>query len=241
MAAPASAHDTTLPDAPYYRSTITSISPQVPGLMVAITQSGETVTLTNHTSTTVMVLGYDGEDYLRVTPTGVDENTNSLSAFLNGSLVIQGLPQQLGQNSRNAPPAWKHVADTPSFSWHDHRVHWMAQQRPPTVDKDPGNPHHVFDWTMAMVVDNRPVTVTGSLDWTGAPALSGLPLALLVIAAVVTGLCLVLLMVRVYLKRKPFSTRRSSARNDIRLLHDRKFRPWVSKGCTTRSTARTEW
>ena len=200
-AGPASAHDTTLPDAPYYRSTITSITPPVPGLQVQITQSGETVTLTNHTRSTVMVLGYEGEDYLRITPTGVDENTNSLSAFLNGSLVIEGLPQELGQANRADPPNWKHVADVPSFSWHDHRVHWMAQQRPPTVAADSGNPHHVFDWAIALDVGNKPVTVKGSLDWIGAPRLSGLPLALLIVVAVATGLCLMLLALRLHLKR----------------------------------------
>jgi len=201
-AGPAAAHDTSLPDAQFYRSTITSVTPAVPGLQIQITRSGESVTLTNHTGSTVTVLGYEGEDYLRVTPTGVDENTNSLSAFLNGSLVISGLPQQLGQNGRAQSPAWKHVADTPSYSWHDHRAHWMAAQRPPVVAADPGAPHHVFDWAMDLEVGARPVAVKGSLDWIGTPWISGLPLALLVVVGVATGLCLVLFLVRLHLRRK---------------------------------------
>jgi hypothetical protein len=77
-AAPASAHDMSLPDAGHYRSTVTSITPAVQGLKVELTTGGETVMLTNHTGTTVTVLGYEGEDYLRLTPTVVDEKTNSL-------------------------------------------------------------------------------------------------------------------------------------------------------------------
>ena len=201
-AAPASAHDTTLPDASYYRSTVTSITPSVPGLKLDLTAGGETVTLTNGTGSIVMVPGYEGEDYLRISPTGVDENTNSLSAFLNGSLVIQGLPQQLGQATPNQPPAWKHVSDKPMYAWHDHRIHWMAQQQPPVVASDPTQPHHVFDWVMPLKVADRSVTVKGSLDWTGKPRLTGLPLALTVIVAVVLGLCLATLLLRLHVKRK---------------------------------------
>ena len=201
-AVPASAHDTTLPDAAYYRSTVTSISPPTPGLKVELSTGGETVTLTNETGSTVMVLGYEGEDYLRITPTGVDQNTNSLSAFLNGTLVIQGLPQQLGQTSPDQPPVWKHVADQPAYSWHDHRVHWMAQQQPPVVAADPSHPQHVFDWAMQLKVGDRPVTVHGSLDWIGHSGLTGLPLALTVLLAVVVGLCLAIVLLRLHLKRR---------------------------------------
>ena len=146
--------------------------------------------------------GDEGEDYLRISPTGVDENTNSLSAFLNGSLVIQGLPQQLGQATPNQPAAWKHVSDKPVYAWHDHRIHWMAQQQPPVVAAAPGQPHHVFDWVMPLKVADRPVTVKGSLDWTGKPGLTGLPLALLLILSVILGLCLATLLLRLHLKRK---------------------------------------
>jgi len=170
-ATPASAHSGGLPDAPYYLSTVTSISPAVQGLGVTVDPSGTSVTLVNHTGEMVQVLGYVGEPYLRISPTGVDENTHSVSAFLNGSLVIEGLPQQLA--SAQQPPLWKHVANTPAFTWHDHRVHWMAEQRPPMVAADPTRPHTVFDWSMSLRVADRPVVVSGVLTWLGAPAGTG--------------------------------------------------------------------
>ncbi len=172
-AGPSQAHDSgTLPDVAYYRSSVSSIAPAVSGLTVTVDKAGESMTLVNGTGSVVEVPGYSGEPYLRFTPTGVEENTNSLSAFLNGSLVIEGLPQQLGTPQQ--PPAWKHVADLPSFSWHDHRIHWMSQQRPPIVAKDPANPHTVFSWTVPLTVGGSPVVVSGVLRWIGEPAFSGL-------------------------------------------------------------------
>jgi hypothetical protein len=119
-----------LPDSSYYRSTITAIEPSVPGLVLAVTKAGESITLTNHTGKTVVVIGYAGEDYLRITPAGVEENVASLSSALNGSLIIEGLPQKQ-EHANQQRPKWRHVSDQPTFTWHDHRIHWMAQQRPP--------------------------------------------------------------------------------------------------------------
>jgi hypothetical protein len=97
-----------------------------------VTKAGESLTLTNQTGKTVVVIGYAGEAYLGITPTGVDENVASLSSSLNGSLIIEGLPQPQEQPNQQRPD-WRHVSDRPTFTWHDHRIHWIAQQRPPVV------------------------------------------------------------------------------------------------------------
>jgi len=160
-----------LPDSTYYRSAITAIEPPVPGLVLAVTKAGESVTLTNHTGKTVVVIGYAGEDYLRITPTGVEENVASLSSVLNGSLIIAGLPQKQDQGTQQRPK-WRHVSGRPTFTWHDHRIHWMASQRPPVVAADPHHRHKVFAWKIPLTVNGAPVTVHGELDWTGTPGLS---------------------------------------------------------------------
>jgi hypothetical protein len=206
-APPAWAHSQTLPDAEHYSSRITSITPTVQGLQLDVVSNGESVTLTNRTGKTVTVFGYTGEDYLRITPAGVEENVNSLSSFLNGSLVIQGLPQQLASKAQQETPLWKHVSDTPSFTWHDHRIHWMAEQRPPVVAADPHDPHHVFDWSMDMTVGGDPVTVTGTLDWLGAPALSGLQIGLLVVGGVLVMVAVGLVAVRRRVSRQQAAAR----------------------------------
>jgi hypothetical protein len=199
-AAPAQAHGAALPDSQYYRSTISAIQPAVAGLEIGIDRAGETITVTNHTGSTVTVPGYSGEEYLRITPSGVDENTNSLSAFLNGSLVIEGLPQQLGEAQK--PPVWTHVADQPSFAWHDHRVHWMAQQRPPVVAADPTRPHTVFAWSLPLRVGQTPVTVTGVLTWVGAPAVTSLQLSIIILGVTLGVLLVGLLALRLRRSRR---------------------------------------
>jgi len=136
-APPAQAHIQPQPDSSHYRSTITAIQPPVPGLALAVTGAGGSLTLTNHTGKTVVVIGYAGEAYLRITPTGVDENVASLSSWLNGRLP----PSQPQARANQQVPEWRHVSDQPAFTWHDYRTHWLAQQRPPVVAADPHHPH----------------------------------------------------------------------------------------------------
>ena len=81
-AAPRSGAD---PDRPYYVAAVTAIEPEVPGLAVVVHGAGESITLTNRTGSTVRVIGYSGEDYLRITANRVDENSNSLTAALNST------------------------------------------------------------------------------------------------------------------------------------------------------------
>jgi hypothetical protein len=173
MAPPALAHSRPVPDSNNYGSTITAIQPPVPGLALAVTRADGALTLTNHTGKTVVVIGYAGEAYLRITPTGVDENVASLSSWLNGRL-----PQPPSQASQQAPQ-WRHVSDQPTFTWHDYRTHWMGQQRPPIVAADPRHPHKVLDWTVPLTVDGEPVAVEGSLRWTGLAGLSTFAIALI--------------------------------------------------------------
>jgi hypothetical protein len=176
MASPALAHSRPVPDSNNYRSTITAIQPPVPGLGLAVTGPNGALTLTNHTGKTVVVIGYAGEAYLRITPTGVDENVASLSSWLNGRL-----PQPPVQANQQVPQ-WRHVSDQPAFTWHDYRTHWMGQQRPPVVAADPHHPHKVLDWTVPLTVDGKPVAVKGSLSWTGLTGLSTFAIAMIAVA-----------------------------------------------------------
>ncbi len=157
----------TLPDVVHYRCVVTGIDPPVPGIDVIVARSGESITVSNRTASTVTILGYAGEPYVRLSPTGAEENVNALSSFLNASLLIQSLPQDLGE-AASRRPSWQRRGVTPSFTWHDHRLHWMSPDRPPVVKAAPGTPHLITLWAVTMQVDGRPVTVHGRLDWLGA-------------------------------------------------------------------------
>lgn len=170
-AGPAAAHAAMGPDAQFYRSVVTSVSPQVPGLVVAVERTGQSVTVTNGTGKAVEVTGVTGEPFLRFGPDGVEENTSSLTSKLNAVRKLGGpLPQQTGAIQ---PVTWKHVSDGQSYSWSDHRTHWMSLSRPPQVAADPRSPHPVSTWTLTLTADGTPVTVQGTLSWAGASRLAG--------------------------------------------------------------------
>jgi len=177
------AHDHSLPNDSRYRSTVTAVEPSVPGLVPAITGSSQSLTLTNQTGKTVLVIGYAYEEYLRITPAGVDENVASLTSSMNRSTASDEAPQPPEQPNAQKPQ-WQHVSDQPTFSWHDHRTHWMAKQPPPVVAADPERPHKIVDWAVPLTVDGEPVVIKGTLDWVGPSGPSMFETALLMLAGV---------------------------------------------------------
>jgi hypothetical protein len=65
-AAPAAAHGAGAPAGTNYRTTITSVTPAVPGLSVRTIETGGRLELANHTGRTVEVVGYDGKPLVQV-------------------------------------------------------------------------------------------------------------------------------------------------------------------------------
>jgi hypothetical protein len=195
LAQPAGAHAAS-PDTNYYRAEITGITPAVAGVTARVDPVGEWIEVTNTGPAEVIILGYAREPYLRVTAAGVQENELSSSAVLNRALFAD-LPTSTEGNS--APPVWKPVASKTTARWHDHRIHWMGQSRPPAVTKDPTRPHPVGTWTVHATADGKPFEVTGTLRWLGKPAdglswfqiLTWVVLGLMVVAVAVLTVALV--------------------------------------------------
>ena len=185
------------PDAEYYVSTVTAIEPAVTGLEVVVHGSGDSVTLTNHTGRRVTVLGYSGEDYLRIEDSGVTVNTNSLTAALNASGGRSAPPAALTQGKK-LPAKWRPVGETSSFTWQDFRTRWSAEQRPPIVTADPHARHQVFAWGIQLKVGSKPALVRGNVTWTGTPAVSHTVL----IAAAAVGALVVALVLAIEVRRR---------------------------------------
>jgi hypothetical protein len=82
-AARADAHTITGVSPTNYRSEIVGVNPRLPGVSVHLLDLGNRVELVNRGATDVIVLGYQGEPYLRVGPAGVFENRRSPSVALN--------------------------------------------------------------------------------------------------------------------------------------------------------------
>lgn len=161
------------PDAEYYVSAVTAIEPAVPGLEVVVHGGGESITLTNRTGQPVVVLGYSGEDYLRITADGAQVNTNSMTASLNADGGRSAPAPALTGKAKRLAVKWRPVGATNSFTWQDFRPQWSAEQRPPIVTADPHARHQVFAWGIQLKVGAKPALVRGTVTWIGAPRFSG--------------------------------------------------------------------
>lgn len=172
-------------EARHYRSTVSGIEPAVPGLNVSV-QAGGALMLTNTTGKTVTVLGYAGEPYLRISAHGVDENLNSFSSGVNGEAGdVRGLPAPGPERAEPTAPRWQHRDYSPTVVWRDYRIRGPVGGRPAVVRADPHHAHRVSTWNLRLSVGDEPVTVTGTVDWTGVPRFTPRQLALLVIGGVV--------------------------------------------------------
>ena len=182
-------------DAAYYRSMVREIQPSVSGLDVKVSADGK-VTLTNNSGRQVVVLGYAGEDYLRIGPNGAEENTASLTSGINVNPGSGQLPQSAATGTAQQPATWVKRSDQPTASWQDYRVLWTNRERPPIVTDSPHSEHKVFSWAVQLRVDNQQVLVLGDVIWTGAPWLSTGQTAILVVVIALLALAIAVVVMR---------------------------------------------
>ncbi len=155
------------------------------GIGVEVLERDDRLVLRNDSGKTVVVEGYNGEPYARLSPDGtVEVNLNSPARYLNEDRFADvDLPARADER---AAPAWKRVDRSGSFEWHDHRMHWMGAGRPPAVE-DPERRTKVFDWDVPLRVGGTAGSVAGTLTWVGR-ADDGFPVAAAVaLGAVVLG------------------------------------------------------
>jgi hypothetical protein len=169
---PASAHPSgSNPDAAYYQADLAEITPARPDVVVRVDPRGEWIDLTYTGDTEVVVLGYTGEPYLRVTATTTAENLVSQTTYLNKAMFAD-IPTS--GRTASAAPTWQPIDGAGTVRWHDHRIHWMGQARPPNVAADPTRRHLVGTWVVHAVAGTVPFDIRGTLNWIGKP--NGLPL-----------------------------------------------------------------
>jgi len=148
-------------DASNYHSEIDG--PVEPGLRWRVLANDALLELRNDSGAEVVVLGYEGEPYLRFTDDGVFENRRSPAAYLNADRdASDAVPDEA---DADAAPRWRRVAGGQTYRWHDHRIHWMSPQPPAAIRRDLGRAHVVGRWQVAHRVDGRPATLEGTLRW----------------------------------------------------------------------------
>ncbi|HWY89272.1 MAG TPA: hypothetical protein VNY31_01235 [Solirubrobacteraceae bacterium] len=184
----------------HYRSYITSVTPNVPGLSLEVLEFADRLVLRNHTGRTVTVYGYSGEPYARVRPDGTTEqNVHSPAVYLNTNFYANvTVPPSA---SASAPPKWVVVDKTGQFEWHDHRIHYMSPAIPVQV-KDTGRRTKIFDWSVPITVGAQQGGIEGELFW--VPESSKAPTAAIVaLIAIVAGAVAFVLFVRRRRKARP--------------------------------------
>lgn len=164
---PASAHGGEAPDATAYRTEVTGLSPDEPGLTVRTVEAGARLELANRTGRTIEVLGYQGEPYLEVRPDGTYENVNSPATYLNQTL--DGDTPVPASASPTAAPQWRRVSAGSTVRWHDQRTRWLAAGLPPQARADPSRSHKLRDWVVPLREGVRTFEVRGSLSWEPPP------------------------------------------------------------------------
>jgi hypothetical protein len=178
---------------PNFLSQINAITPRVEGVEVTVLNRDDRLLLQNTSGRTVVIEGYSGEPYARITGDGeVLVNTDSKAYYINeerdGRVEVPADADSKGQ------PRWEQVSRSGRFEWHDHRMHWMAESDPDVADKDKRS--KVFDWTVPVEIGDRSGEISGTLFWTPVES-SGMPLpAIFALAALVIALCIAIAVVR---------------------------------------------
>jgi hypothetical protein len=150
-----------------YQTRLTGISPAIPGIELEVVDLGTRLRLSNTTTHDVIVLGYDGEPYLRVGPAGVFENTRSPATYFNRSLNPAPAPKRADPN---APPTWKKIGSGTTASWHDHRAHFMGTEDPPSVARDRSHRHVIDEFDIEMRTAGATLTARGEIVWVPPPS-----------------------------------------------------------------------
>ena len=163
-ARPASAHAVDGAQPTNYRTDITSITPPSPGFDVRVLEFGGRLELTNRSARELIVLGYEGEPFLRLDARGVFENRRAPSTYLSASRDARTpVP---GAARADAEPVWVRVSASQTARWHDHRAHWMGDAPPPAVTAEPTREHVILPrWTVPVMVDGSQAEIAGRLRW----------------------------------------------------------------------------
>lgn len=138
-----------------YNTVIVSIVPATPTVHIEMIGGDSFISLEQLEPVEVLVVGYQGEPYLRFDPDRtVYENRRSPSAWLNQQRYGDTEPPAFA--SATAPPDWQRVASDGRYTWHDHRTHWMNPKRPPGAEAG----DQVLEATVPLRIDGQTVTVT---------------------------------------------------------------------------------
>jgi hypothetical protein len=169
---PASAHIVGTGGSPTdYRTTVTAIRPAVPTVAVTVGLGGQWVRVTNQGAAAIVVRGYRGEPFLRLS--GNQVQVNELSATAAETVRTQ---RAVASADPGAEPRWTQLQTGDNATWTDARIN-----EPPSSGPS-------VSWTLPLVVDGQQVTVAGTTERIPPPPswpwLVGLAILAIAVAAI---------------------------------------------------------
>jgi len=146
-----------------YVSTVSALEPNVLGVNALVLGGDDRLRISNYSGKTVVILGYEGEPYLRFERAGVFANMRSPAAHLNRFRLPR--PLKPGVADARDKPRWRRVAPGVTYEWHDHRIHWTGQEPPPGVQEHPDQIQRIFRWRIPGRADGKRFAITGFLGY----------------------------------------------------------------------------
>ena len=160
-----------------FEARVAGLRPRVAGVRARVLGGDLKLELTVSGVRQVVVLGLEGEPFLRFTRAGVAANAASPTAWATG---VVGTSDAVTSGPR---PAWRRVSAGHTFAWHENRL------RPrPSVAGDGAAPRRVAPWSVPLVVDGRGTQLAG-WEWyaSGPPAWPWLAAVLIPLAGAVAS------------------------------------------------------
>ncbi len=177
-AAPAAAHGSAEPT--NYLSELVRVDGDLTGVELRVVALGERIEATRTSAAEVVVLGYDNEPYLKFDASGVWRSSTSRATYLNEDRFAQVVVPDTA--TATATPDWQLVSTNHTFSWHDHRAHWMGFEEPPGVQRDRDARQVVYSDAIRLRIDGRDAIVHTQVTWVPPP-----PTMLWLVAMVLAG------------------------------------------------------
>ena len=125
-------------------------------------------------SSTLIVLGFQREPYIRFDPAGVELNLRSPTTYLNQPR----LQYASRATSVSARPDWKRVTGAHAYSWHENRLHALERL------VHGGKARVVGRWSVPVQLGGKVSVITGTLSYVPAPRRWVWPVAVIAAAAV---------------------------------------------------------
>jgi hypothetical protein len=147
-----------------YESSISGLKPRVLGVLVNVLGGDDRLQLVNYSGKTIVVLGYEGEPFLRFTSNGVYENVRSPATYLSRERDPDEARVPASADAK-ASPVWRKATRGSTFGWHDHRIRWTGSDLPPAVERAPSEIHLIFRWRVPALADGKRFAIEGFLGY----------------------------------------------------------------------------